>query len=342
MGGVQYSPKSQDVVEVSYVGNHGIKMVNGGGVNLNQLSPQYLSQGTALSEAVGNPFYGQPAVASSSCGLANPTVPAYQLLLPMPQYCNSVQYQKALVGGSSYNALQTRYTHRANNGLTVMASYTWAKFLDDTPGDVTFVMFYPQVVRNSYDLSAERSVDWADIPNSAVVSYIYPLPVGKGKMIGSSFSKPVDALLGGWQVSGISTFKQGYPMAIGGNLNPASLYGGNQHANVVGNPNQIAHRSVTQWFNTSAFAAATPGTFGDAPAYFSNLRTPGYNNTDLAIQKWFNPLESLRVQFRAELFNAFNRANFGAPFATLGASNFGTIGYAGPARRVQLALKLYW
>src|SRR5262249_42454016 len=103
--GIQYLPTVRDSVEVAYVGNHGIKIVTGNGVNLNQLAPQYLSHGTSLVQPVSNPFYGQAAVAGSGCGLDLPTVPAFQLLLPMPQYCNNINSSVAPVGASSYNAL---------------------------------------------------------------------------------------------------------------------------------------------------------------------------------------------------------------------------------------------
>ena len=169
-------------------------------------------------------------------------------------------------------------------------------------------------------------MDSGDIPHAAVFSYIYSLPFGRGKKFGSSFSKPVDAFLGGWQISGITSFKMGIPIAINGNLNAGSVFGGGQHANVIGNPNQITQRGVTSWFNTSAFAAAAPGTFGNAPRYFSNLRAPGYDDTDLSVSKWFDTKDVIRTQFRVEAFNVFNHSNLGPPTnVTLGTSNFGTI-----------------
>jgi hypothetical protein len=72
------------------------------------------------------------------------------------------------------------------------------------------------------------------------------------------------------------------------------------------------------------------------------MRAPGYDNWDLGIQKMFNPLEFLRVQFRAEMFNAFNHANFYVPNTTLGSAAFGTINASNPPRDVQLALKVYF
>ncbi|MFL6305470.1 MAG: carboxypeptidase regulatory-like domain-containing protein [Candidatus Sulfotelmatobacter sp.] len=342
MFGLQYLPSAKDVIEASYVGNHGLRMVTGNGVNLNQLDPQYLSRGTALVNPVANPFYGQTAVAGSGCGLDQPTVPAFQLLLPMPQYCANVNSSMAPVGASSYNALQAKYTHRVDNGLTIMASYTYAKFLSNVSGPEEWALLKPSSIRNYYNLDAERSVDANDIPHSLVLSYIYPLPIGRGKKIGANFNRFVDTVLGGWQVSGINSFHKGVPLSIDGNLNPGSTYGGNQNVDVIADPSRIAHKDINHWFNTDALKQADAGSFGNAPRFFSNLRAPGYNDTDLALAKWVDITEKLRAQFRAEMFNAFNQTNFAPPDTTFGSSSFGTITDANGARNVQLALKIYW
>ena len=339
MFGVQYSPRPSDVIDLTYVGNHGLKMILASD-NRNQLPPQYLSQTTQLNSQVTNPFNGH--VQGSGCGLSNPTVSSFQLLLPYAQYCDSITNTQAPVGFSNYSALQATYTHRVTAGLNVLASYTFSKFIDNVDGSTDWALATSSTIRNYYNLAAERSVDADDIPHSLVISYIYELPVGTGKKFGSHMNRAVDAAIGGWQVSGISTFKSGFPLSISANNFSSSLYGGNQHANVVGDPNNIAHRGIHQWFNTAAFQQAAPYTFGDAPRYFSNLRAPGYDNWDLGIQKWFRISEEFRLQFRGEMFNAFNHANLYAPNTTLGAGSYGTITAANPPRDVQLALKLYW
>ena len=339
MFGVQYSPRPSDVIDLTYVGNHGLKMILASD-NRNQLPSQYLSQTTQLNSQVTNPFNGH--VQGSGCGLSNPTVSSFQLLLPYAQYCDSITNTQAPVGFSNYSALQATYTHRVTAGLNVLASYTFSKFIDNVDGSTDWALATSSTIRNYYNLAAERSVDADDIPHSLVISYIYELPVGTGKKFDSHMNRAVDAAIGGWQVSGISTFKSGFPLSISANNFSSSLYGGNQHANVVGDPNNIAHRGIHQWFNTAAFQQAAPYTFGDAPRYFSNLRAPGYDNWDLGIQKWFTISEEFRLQFRGEMFNAFNHANLYAPNTTVGAGSYGTITAANPPRDVQLALKLYW
>src|SRR5579863_1689154 len=354
--GLQYSPTRRDVIEATYSGNHVINVMVGNNLNLNQLSPSYLQQGqAALVAPVANPFYGQPAMTGSSCGLDQATVPEYQLLLPMPQYCDSVQSYIPAVGFSLYNGLEMKYTHRADD-LTIMASYTHSKWLDDAESNAYWEeIFMTSVTRNNYDLRAEKSVDLFDVPNGAVVSFMYELPVGKGKRFGADFNKFTNAVLGGWQLSTINTFKQGSPIAIQANVNGASLFGGSQHANIVGNPSKPGTvtgnatcmapakiRTVEAWFNSCAFVAAPAGEFGNAPRYFSNLRAPGYAFTDLAIEKWFNITERVRTQFRIEMYNALNHPILGEPYPTLGSGNFGTIGYADISRQIQVALKIYW
>ncbi len=110
--------------------------------------------------------------------------------------------------------------------------------------------------------------------------------------------------------------------------------------NVVGDYH-IANPSRTAWFNTSAFALAPQFDLGNAPRYFSDLRAPGYRNWDISIQKYFPMRESVRVQFRLDMFNALNHTNFYSPNTFMG-GGFGTINQAWTPRQMQAALKLYW
>jgi hypothetical protein len=198
-------------------------------------------------------------------------------------------------------------------------------------------------IRNVYNLAAEKSVDATDTPNSVVLSYVYQLPVGQGKKFGASMHGVVNQILGGWQTSGIFTFKQGFPLSITQpDTNP---FGIGQHVNVVGDYH-VAHPDRTQWFNPAAFAAAPEFTLGDAPRFFSDLRAPHYNNWDIGIQKNFPIKEATRLEFRADLFNAFNHTNFYSPNTALGppppSGNFGTISQTWAPRTIQAALRLYF
>ncbi len=337
MVGIQYALTNNDLVDVSYVGLHGVHLEQSG-MNFDQLPPANLALGNQLLQQVPNPFYGH--IASSGCGLAGPTVTYAQLLLPYPQYC-SVNINAVNNSWSHYNALQVNYTHRWSNGLNLLASYTYSKFTDNTEGTNSWATTgFGVPIRNFYNLSAEESVDAADIPHSLVVSYIYELPIGKGKKVGTNFNAVTDAVIGGWQITGVTTVKSGFPIGIVGGGN-GTVFGGNQRPNLIGDPT-LSHPTIQEWFNTAAFAAPAPFTFGNAPRYMSNVRSPGMETFDIGIQKWFHWREYLRLQFRAEMFNAFNRANFYAPDGGLGNAAFGRISATYAPRDVQLGMKLYW
>ncbi len=346
MYGIQYAPTRQDVIDVTYVGNHSVHTL-ASGLNLNQLDPKYFSMGNALLTPVANPFLGH--ITSSGCGLDQPTVAQGQLLRPHPEFCD-INETDAPAGGSHYNALDVNYTHRVSQGLTLLASYTFSKFIDNIGGPETWASAsanFSENVRNVYNLAAETSVDATDIPHSLVLSYVYELPVGKGKKYASGMGGVVNAILGGWQTTGIATFKSGFPLQITPSTNP-NPFGIGQHVNVVGNYH-LAGRSRTEWFNTAAFVDAPQFDLGNAPRYFSDLRSPHYNNWDISIQKYFPVHESVRFQFRLDMFNAFNHTNFYRPNTSLGNTpadtppgTYGEITQSWSPRQMQAALKLYW
>jgi len=349
MFGLQYAITPDDSLEVNYFGNHGTHIINGNGINHSQLDPKYLSLGTSvLNSLVANPFSGSIAAGQSSCGLDQPTIVYSHLLQPYTQYCG-VGENEPNNSFSLYNALEATYNHRFRNGLSVLVSYTFSKFLDNTEGLNTWAATGNSSPANTYNLAAEKSVDAGDTPQSLVVSYIYDLPVGRGKALGSNFNHPTDAILGGWEVTGIVSAKSGIPIAVSGNNIPS--YGGNPRPDVIGNVH-AANRSVDEWFNTAAFGYAPYGTFGTASRYLSYMRAPDFNNADLGISKnWILPRET-RIQFRAEMFNAFNHPQFYSPNGSYSGcdpnassscvSGFGKITSAFPAREVQVSGKFYW
>ena len=336
--GVQFAPTASDVMELSYVGNHSVHVVTSG-FNLDQLDAKYLSMGDALDNLVPNPFFGY--ITSSGCGLANPTVQQGQLLKPYPQFC-SVNENLVPGGDGRYNALDFNYTHRATRGLTLLASYTFSKFLDNIGGPTTWANTsgnFSENIRNVYNLAAEKSVDANDITHSFVLSYVYEVPVGRGRKLGSGMNSVLNAVVGGWQTSGVATFKGGFPLRI--NVANRNEFGLGQNVNVVGNYH-VSHQGRNQWFNPAAFAQADKWTLGNAPRYFSDLRAPGYNNWDMSIQKYFPLHESVRLQFRLDMFNAFNHVNFYKPDTNFGSGTIGTLNAAWGPRQMQAALKLYW
>ena len=339
--GMQYAISSNNLIEAAYIGNHGVKLLFGG-LPMDQLNPQYLSLGNQLLNQVANPFYDyfHANGLQSSCGLDQPTVTQGQLLLPYPEYCgvNSIQRPASF---SYFNALQLTFTHRWSQGLQFVASFTASKYLSNSEGWESWTLPNAGNIRNYYDLSAEKSLDGADIPKSLVLNYIYELPVGRGKHFGKDMSPVLNAVVGGWQVSGISTFKNGFPLSFSADNNNTNSYGGAQRPNIVGDPH-LSNPTVAEWFNTGAFAQPDGFTFGNAPREMPNLRAPGINDTDLGIQKWWYWTETRKFQFRAEAFNLANHPQFFAPDTSFGDPQFGTITSAYPGRSIQFSLKFYW
>ena len=339
MVGFQYAPTSNDVLDITYVGNHGVH-VDASGLNLNQLDPKYFSMGNALLNQVPNPFFGH--ITSSGCSLDQPTIQQGQLLRPYPEFCDISETQDP-AGGSHYNALDVNYTHRVSQGLTLLASYTFSKFIDNVGGPENWASAsanFSENIRNVYNLAAEKSVDATDTPHSFVLSYVYELPVGRGRRFASGMNGVVNTIVGGWQTSGTLTLKEGFPLTISSSGNGLNYFGAGQHVDVVG-PYHIANPSRTEWFNTSAFAVAGPWSLGNAPRYFSDLRAPGYRNWDMSIQKYFPIEERFRLQFRLDMFNTFNHTNYYSPNTAMG-PGFGTITSAWTPRQMQAALKFYW
>jgi hypothetical protein len=337
--GVQYAPTSNDVLDITYVGNHGVH-VDASSLNLNQLDPKYFSMGNALLNQVPNPFFGH--ITSSGCSLDQPTIQQGQLLRPYPEFCDISETQDP-AGGSHYNALDVNYTHRVSQGLTLLASYTFSKFIDNVGGPENWASAsanFSENIRNVYNLAAEKSVDATDTPHSFVLSYVYELPVGRGRRFASGMNGVVNTIVGGWQTSGTLTLKEGFPLTITSSGNGLNYFGAGQHVDVVGDYH-IPNPSRTEWFNTSAFAVAGPWSLGNAPRYFSDLRAPGYRNWDMSIQKYFPIEERFRFQFRLDMFNTFNHTNYYSPNTFMGAG-FGTITSAWTPRQMQAALKFYW
>jgi hypothetical protein len=166
MTGVQYSFNNNNLLDISYVGNHGVHVL-AQYLEWNIMPTSNLALGNQLNQQVPNPFFGH--ITASGCGLDRPMIREAQLLRPFPEYCSVTEAEPA-AGGSTYNALEVTYTHRWHSGLDLNVSYTYSRFMDDVQGSSGWA--FPgsgSSVRDSYNLAAERSVDVTDIPHSLVV-----------------------------------------------------------------------------------------------------------------------------------------------------------------------------
>jgi hypothetical protein len=324
------------VFQAAYIGNHGTKLLFGTTFELNQLPTQYLALGNQLLQPVANPFYG--LITSGS--LSSPTIPYGQLLRPFPEY-TGVENVQPTSASSSYNALGLSANHRFSNGLQFLVSYTWSKYLTNSEGPEGWTNGNAQSVRNWYNTSLEKSLMLDDIPRALVASYVYELPVGKGRAYAPT-NTVLEKVIGGWQVAGVTSFKDGFPLSVTDATNNTNSFGGNQRPNISGDP-KVDHQTIDAWFNTQAFSQPAPFTFGNAPRTMGYLRSQGTINSDITLQKYWQLWnEASRLQLRAEFYNVFNRTQFYAPGTTFGTSTFGVIPGALPARSIQFGLKLYW
>jgi hypothetical protein len=226
---------------------------------------------------------------------------------------------------SSYDSLQVGVTKRMSKGLQLGIAYTWSKVITDSPDDRSTI---PQ---NSGNLRAERALASYDKTHIFVANFLWEIPFFQGDR------GVVYNLAGGWQVGGIVRGESGTPFTIFVSGNPAnSFFGGSIRPNLIGDPN--GPQTIDQWFNTAAFAAPAANTFGNAGR--SLVRGPGIYLWDLAVYKNFRVTEAVRMQFRAEFFNAFNHTNFFNIGTTVGTPTFGRITSALEPRQVQLGLRL--
>jgi Carboxypeptidase regulatory-like domain len=338
---IQRSLATNALLQVAYVGNKGthLNWFSGGGTtSMNQLAPQYSSLGNSLLTLVQNPFYG----VITSGPLSQPQVQYGQLLRPFPAW-QTVAADGTAIGNSEYEALQTSFTKRYSNGVSLIGGYTWSKLMTDVADGVwtTSSQNGAGAYRSWYCVSCEHSPSAYDVPHRFTLSFVGELPFGKGKRFGSTWNGFVNAFLGGWQANGILTLAAGQPLIFYTAANTSYTFGGGQHPDVVGNPVLPSGQSIYEWFNTAAFAQPANFTSGDMSRTYTGVRTDWTRNLDYSMFKNFHLTERFQLQFRAEAFNLTNTPIFSAPGTTLNGADFGVVtSQANLPRSVQLALKL--
>jgi hypothetical protein len=167
---------------------------------------------------------------------------------------------------------------------------------------------------------------------------LYELPFGRGKALGGSLTGPLEKIISGWQLTGITTFQSGFPLTATLSFDNTNT-GGLNVPDRIGNPQlPSSERSIDRWFDTSALAL--PPQFVQGNAGRNYLDAPGYKNFDIGLIKNIRIGENKLVQFRAEFFNAFNNVNFDPPDMVFGVQTFGRISSAGLSREIQFGLKV--
>lgn len=341
---VQQELPGQMTLEVGYLGNRGLFLVNGDpGTPYSQLNPAYMALGNQLYNQVPNPFYG--LINTPGSPLSQPTISENYLLRPYPQYNGVMSFRKP-GADSMYHGVTVRLEKRFSKGLTFMAAFTGSKTMDNSAAAVTYLGPTSGTFVNQYDGRLQWAVSPQDISRSLVTSFVYELPFGKGKKYLNDAPKGVNMLISGWQVNGIATFQDGTPIVLGAAINQTGIFALNQTPDNNGHSAALSNPTIHKWFNTSVFSQPAPFTFGDTSRTLPDVRNPGIADADLSLFKntYFGAESRYNLQIRLEEFNALNHTQFGAPNAGIqSGASFGTITSTGvSARQIQLAAKFYW
>jgi len=340
--GIQREVFRDVLVDLAYVGNKGTKLP--GFRNLNYAPPGALPSPPAPSLSVQS-----------------------RRLIPT---LGDVQFMESRVN-TNYHALQLRVEKRFSKGFTTQGSYTWGKALGNSVDHLStsgagagFDIGAGRSPQDPRNLGLEYGPQEFDVTHRFVWTYIWHLPFGKGQRYMTDASRWKQAFLGGWQVNGINAFQTGLPLTVTSGVSiPTNADMGGERSRRPDVLGPLAssgfEQTVDRWFDTSKVAIPcvnrpannptgcdTANTQPIGNAGVGIVRGPGLVNIDFAVFKNFDVSESKRLQFRAEMFNLFNRANFGLPglgySGTPTGGGFGSIRTANPARIIQFGLKFYY
>ncbi len=231
---------------------------------------------------------------------------------------------------SSYHSMQLALSRRFQQGLQLNVNYTLSKAVSDASSDRNGADF-PQYQGN---LAAERAVTSYDRTHIFGAHYVWELP-----FFASRDNMLLYNTLGGWQISGSTRLFTGVPLTISTSVNTANSFGAGTNPlrpDLVGDP-EDAPGTVAQFFNVNAFRQPAANQFGNSPR--SLIRLPYQSATDLGIFKNFAAGPRIALQFRAEMFNVFNRANFTNAGTVMGTTTFGRLTTTGDPRLIQFGIR---
>lgn len=350
--GVQREVARNTTVEANYIGTHAVHLLN-----RHQIAQPYAITADMLAtcqqtnaNGVYYNIFGDPATGAQpldGCSIAS-----------RRPYKNFVQFyiDSDWHGYSHYNGLNVKLEHRAHD-LAATAVYTWAQSKDDksAAAGVGATGSGYQGFMDNHRPQLDYGLSDFDVNQRFVASYIYQLPIGRGKKIGSGMNRAANLIVGGWETTGIATFQAGFPFSWGANDIQGVNFTQNQRANYAKGCN--LHSNLTkpmQRINYACFTQPDIGTYGNSPRSF--LRQPGINNWDMGLSKTFAFTERVGFKINGDFFNAFNHhqyaGNTGALIGSgsggnsqidnsVGSSTAGQItGSASDARIIQISGKL--
>lgn len=306
------------LLDVTYYLNFTSQLL--GGYNINQVDPNVAYRHKdAINRAVPNPFFNFSTVDKFPGALRyQRTVGLTSLMRPYPQYGNLNVIDGIEGAAMRYQSFQLRLTRRFSDGYSVLLGYNYSRQRDQ--------VFFNDVASFGRDFSWQEN----DRPRHRVsFAGTWELPVGRGRAFGSSMPRVLDYAVGGWDVSGIMTWRSGFSVRFGG-------------LDVSGDP-RVDNPTESRWFNTQAFARLPNFTPRTNPWQYEGLTNPGLFNLDMSIVKRLPVTEKYRTELRMDVFNAANNMTWANPNTNVQSSLFGvsnnqlasTFG-----RRAQLGLRI--
>jgi hypothetical protein len=287
------------LLELSYMGNLSRKLT-APDLPINQVRPELMGPGNA------------------------------QVRRPFPQFTNVSMINPA-IGSSSYHGGFVKVEKRYSQGLSLLAHYTYSKFIDDVEsfteiGEVGSYMNY-------YNRRLDKGRSGSDVRHRAVLSGVYDLPFLRNRGW-------LTTLFGGWRVGLIGSMQSGPAFTVFSFVNETNAFTpGANRADLIGNANlPDSERTLSRWFNTAAFANPAPFYFGTSGRGI--MTGPGLVNVDSSFAKRFPIKENWRAEIRGEFFNFFNHTNFNLPGRSVNAPTYGVINSARAARSGQLAFRI--
>lgn len=331
---------------VGYVGSHGYhEMI---GIDANEPFPMICP----------DPLCPATYPATFPAALAGTPVPAGSYFVPTTTRANPTlanTWSWFSEGDSSYNALQVDVNRRFSGGLTVRGVYTFSKVLDDGDSlNATTSGGGPALASNPFDLKSDWGLGTFDIRHVAVMNVTYALPVGRGRRYLADYQGVANGLISAWTVNSIVTLQGGFPFSPQLSYNPSNNGDTRNPVRPFANPDftgKLILGKPGKWFDPNAFLApantpANGGFYGNVGR--DTITGPGLATWNFSALKDTRISERLNLQFRAEIFNLLNRANFNLPNAVVFTPS-GVSPTAGAitststtSRQVQFGLKLLW
>jgi hypothetical protein len=344
------------LVEASYNATIGVHLMSGL-LNINQLPSHYISD--PRIRPLLNSRISSPEVKAAGFTKPYPEFPDElslgRALRPFPQYANINTWagNGDRSGHSTYHAMILKLERRVSTGIYLQGSYVFSKLLTDTDA-----VDAGGRAMDHYNRRLEKSVGAFDLPHNFKFSYIFDLPFGKNKKFLSS--GPVATVLGGWKISAIHVYTSGQPIQLSGGA--VGLGGRNAAlvktldgwvADEPDNPDYRATSGYTSYFvpvcqiaafcDANGVVQAQTDRLGNAPRFNGSARRQSNLSENISVQKSFGFTERVRMDFRWEVFNIFNRVIFGGPNASITSPTFGQItGQFNSPRQMQFGLKLYF